>query len=386
MLPKKANPDRQDLETGEDDQEFRRATLLLAVTPGVGPIVFRRLVAFCGSPRAALEASERQLRAVEGIGPQTAAAIARQARDRERIVATIEQRMKASEQRYVIESDAEYPVALRETTAPPPLLFVRGQGKANSVATGTIAIVGSRHATRYGLRQAERLAFDRAEAGITIISGLARGIDGAAHRGALAAKGQTIAVLGGGLDRVHPTEHRALADEIRQTGCLVGEHPPGFPPRGGVFPQRNRVIAGMSQGVIVIEAGLRSGALGTVAHALEQNREVFAMPGPVDSPVSRGCHRLLRDGATLVESARDVFDAFGVGSRVAGSAEPALGLVLELNEQERRILEAVDLPHATIDDVIRATELPVSRVLATLATLEARGLIHRHSGGRVSRR
>src|SRR5205823_6223632 len=198
------------------------------------------------------------------------------------------------------ESEDGYPQSLRTIADPPGVLFVRGQLLPS--AGIAVAIVGTRHATQYGVAQAERLAAGLARCGYTIVSGLARGVDAAAHRGALKAGGRTIAVLGSGVLNVYPPEHEALASDVIARGALISENPPRSPPLSGAFPQRNRIITGLSLGLIVVEASERSGAIISARHAMEQGREVFAVPGRVDSRTSRGCHRLIRDGAKLVET------------------------------------------------------------------------------------
>jgi DNA processing protein len=251
-----------------------------------------------------------------------------------------------------------------------------------------IAIVGSRHATSYGLAQAERLAGSLARTGLTIVSGLARGIDAAAHRGALAAGGRTIAVLGSGVLTIYPPEHRDLAAQVESQGAMLSEAPPHSPPIGGAFPQRNRIISGMSLGVIVVEAGLGSGALITARLAMEQNREVFAVPGRVDNRMSHGCHRLIRDGARLVETADDVLEELGP---LAAPASDASGQAVHhpaellLNECERHVLAAIDGEATTIDSLVTLTGLEVAQVLATLTVLEMRRLVRRKGGGAVQR-
>ena len=370
----------------EGSSEFRHACLVLALTPGVGAVTYRRLIEQLGSARAALDADFDTLCQVDGIGVVGARAIQLQSRNAARIVDEVETNCQRDKQQWLTTLDDAYPNILRETSDPPPLLFCKGRLAA--LRTMGIGIVGTRHATRYGARQAERIAAELAGRGLTVTSGLARGIDAAAHRATLRVDGTTIAVLGGGLDRVFPGEHRSLADEITEHGLLLSEHPPGFPPRGGVFPQRNRVIAGMSLAVMVIEAGLRSGALITARHALEQNREVLALPGPVDSPVSRGCHQLIRDGAALLESIDDLWELLGPlfepmpdgHGRVARH-----GLELSLNPQEKAVLDAVEAEPTLLDTIAEATGLPISRVLATVSALETRGVLRRNGGGRVSR-
>jgi DNA processing protein len=286
------------------------------------------------------------------------------------------------------ESEPDYPQVLRTIPDPPGLLFVRG---AMVPSDGlAVAIVGTRHATHYGLAQAERLAAGLSRAGYTIVSGLARGIDAAAHRGALKAGGRTLAVLGSGVLCVYPPEHEQLARDVAAHGAVISENPPRSPPLSGAFPQRNRIITGLSLGVIVVEASERSGALISARHAMEQGREVFAVPGRVDSRMSRGCHRLLRDGAKLVESVDDVLEELGPLATPTPAAKddgppirhPA---ELQLNEPERAILAAITDDPVPIDEVVVATGLPVPNVLSTLSVLEMRRLIRRVGGNRVMR-
>jgi DNA processing protein len=282
--------------------------------------------------------------------------------------------------------DAKYPRSLREIHDPPGVLFVRGQFLPADALS--VAMVGTRHATPYGLRIAERLAGGLARAGFTVVSGLARGIDAAAHRGALNAGGRTLAVLGSGVLNVYPPEHVEFAEDVSQRGAVVSELPPRAAPLAGAFPQRNRIITGLCLGVVVVEAAERSGALISAQHAMEQGREVFAVPGPVDSRASRGCHRLIRDGARLVESVEDVLGELGHlvektqlddGRSVHHPAE------LQLNEPEKQILDAIATDPTTIDHIVLTTKLPVPRVLATLSVLEMRRLIRRITGTTVVR-
>jgi DNA processing protein len=284
------------------------------------------------------------------------------------------------------DADPGYPAVLREIHDPPGVLFVRGELKPQDGLA--IGIVGTRHPTQYGLRQAERLAASLSRAGLTIISGLARGIDGAAHRGALGAGGRTLAVLASGVLNIYPPEHDKLAAEVAARGALLSEAPPRGEPLAGAFPQRNRLISGMSLGVIVVEAGDRSGALITARHAMEQGREVFAVPGRIEDRASRGCHRLIRDGAKLIESADDVLEELGPlfkatpredGQIVHHPAE------LLLNEIEQQVLAVIGSDATLIDEIVAATGLAVPQVLATLSVLEVRRVIRRLSGTRVAR-
>ena len=275
--------------------------------PGIGPRLYKALVDHFGSASAVLAAPMSELRMVPGIGAKLSQAVSR-ARDEIDVAEEIEF-CRQQGIALVGLGDEGYPRMLAEIPDPPTILYVHGELKPQDSLA--IAIVGSRHATQYGLAQAERLAASLARAGLVIVSGLARGIDAAAHRGALAAGGRTIAVLGSGVAQIYPPEHKSLADEVAAQGAVVSEAPPRSQPLSGSFPQRNRIISGMSLGVIVVEASTHSGALITARHAMEQNREVFAVPGRVDNRMAHGCHRLLRDGAKLVESADDVLEELG---------------------------------------------------------------------------
>lgn len=360
------------------------ASLRLALAEGVGPVLRRALLDHFGSAAAVLRAAHRELRTVPGVGVKVASNIVRTASDPQ-----TKDLMEFCESRgveIVTPVSAEYPRLLEEIPDPPGVLFRRGTYLSSDAMA--VAIVGTRHATAYGLQQTERLATALARAGVTIVSGLARGIDGAAHRAALAAGGRTLAVLGGGILEIYPPEHRQLADDILQRGALLGESHPQAPPKSGLFPQRNRIISGLSVGVLVVEAGDHSGALITARHALEQGRDVFALPGRVDSRMSRGCHRLLRDGAKLVESVEDILEELGPLTspvRDGGGRSIHQPKELVLNDQERTVLECVGERSTGIDEVVATCGLAVPRVLSTLSVLEIRGLIRRLSGSQVIR-
>lgn len=359
-------------------------TVRLSMVPGVGPIAHRALIERFGSPREVLKASVSELRQVSGIGAKLASAIA-EARNLQDAEAELAKCREAAIE-VITESDARYPPLLAEIPDPPGVLYAQGELQERDRLA--IAVVGARHATPYGVTQAGKLAAGLARAGITIVSGLARGIDAAAHRAALEAQGRTIAVLGSGLLNLYPREHEELARQIVQHGAVISESPPRMPPMSGMFPQRNRIITGLSLGVVVVEAAERSGALISARHAMEQGREVFAVPGRVDSRMSRGCHRLLRDGAKLVESVEDIFEELGP---LAHSVPTGDGRVLrnpgelQLNLQEQAVLNVVDASATSIDEIVRRSQLPVNRVLATLSVLEMRRLVRRLSGNTVSR-
>ncbi|MGA2063924.1 MAG: DNA-processing protein DprA [Thermoguttaceae bacterium] len=356
----------------------------LSLVPGVGPRTRQKLLGRFGSPAAVLAAAPSDVRATEGVGPKLSERIAAAPReiDAEAEIALCRQHGIA----ILTDTDPQYPRMLREIADPPGLLFVRGQLRPEDALA--IGIVGTRHGTPYGLRLAERLAASLARSGLTIVSGLARGIDAAAHRGALEAGGRTLGILASGVLSIYPPEHVALAEQVAAHGALVSEQPCRSAPLAGTFPQRNRLISGLALGVIVVEAGDRSGALITARHAMEQGRDVFAVPGNVDSRSSRGCHRLLRDGAILVESADDVLEHLGPlveavpredGRTVHHPAE------LLLNEVEQKVLEAVRGEATSIDEIVARSGLGVPQVLSTLSILEMRHLLRRLSGTTVLR-
>jgi DNA processing protein len=284
-----------------------------------------------------------------------------------------------------------YPSLLQEIADPPPLMFM--QGDLRTADQLAVAIVGTRHATVYGLKQAEHFGFMLAKSGVTVVSGLARGIDAAAHRGALHGGGRTIAVLGGGLGQIYPREHHDLARQVAAQGAVISEYAPEAKPRGGMFPQRNRLISGLSLAVLVVEAPQRSGALITARLAMEQNREVLAIPGPINSRVSRGCNLLIRDGAKLVQSIDDVLEEIGPlqqpvfttdGRTIHSGAELTRDDELTLNDVERSVFAAIESTPVPVDHVITAVDLAAPRILAALTVLEVRRLIRRQ-GGRVQR-
>jgi DNA processing protein len=360
------------------------ATLRLALIPGVGPVTRKSLLEHFGSSAAALEAAPSELRRVPGVGAKLAQSIlaARETVDVEAELTICREQGVT----ILTDADPQYPRLLKEIHNPPAVLFVHGELKPDDAMA--IAIVGTRHATGYGRQQAERLAAGLARAGLTIVSGLARGIDAAAHRGALQAGGRTVAVLGGGVVNIYPPEHAELAAEIRRAGALLSENPPRYAPKSGMFPQRNRLITGLSLGVIVVEAADRSGALISAQHAMEQGREVFAVPGRVDSRASRGCHRLLREGAKLVECVEDVLEELGPLVEAAPRSDGRVvhhPAELQLNDQERCVLDAIPSDPTSIDLVATTSGLPVQRVLSTISVLEMRHLVRRVSGNLVSR-
>ncbi|HMB02970.1 MAG TPA: DNA-processing protein DprA [Isosphaeraceae bacterium] len=357
-----------------------RDLVCLTMIPGVGPHTGRALLDRFGTAGRVLDASVDSLRAVPGVGPKLAARVARARRDHD---AAAELALcQRAEVRVIPRDDPQYPPPLGDIPDPPSLLYCKGTiGPADQLA---IALVGSRRCTPYGLRTAERLAGALARVGLAVVSGLARGIDAAAHRGALQAGGRTLAVLANGLARVYPPEHEGLAREVVASGALLSEMPMRQEPLAGLFPQRNRLISGLCLGVVVVEATPRSGSLSTAHHAMEQNREVFAVPGPVDSLSSRGCHRLIRDGARLVETVDDILEELGPLVREVRPAPDEAPVrhpsELVLSDLERSLLGQLDDQPRAVDALIASTGLTASQVLATLSVLEVRRLVRRLPG------
>lgn len=270
----------------------------------------------------------------------------------------------------------DYPTNLRYIYDPPLMLYVKGEIiPEDNVA---IAIVGSRRATYYGLQNATKLAYELAAKGITIISGLARGVDSAAHRGALEAEGRTIAVLGSGLNIIYPRENERLAQNISQNGAVISEFALDTPPHRGNFPRRNRIISGLSLGVVVIEAARKSGALITANCALEQGREVFALPGKIDSFTSRGTHDLIKDGAKLVESSEDIIEeleALKFCQAKETKAENKIKVGLDLPEEERQIYTCLSSEPIHIDEIMCKVNLSYGKLLTSLLKLQHKKLV-----------
>ncbi|MBI4004296.1 MAG: DNA-protecting protein DprA [Candidatus Omnitrophica bacterium] len=278
-----------------------------------------------------------------------------------------------------------YPKLLREIHDPPLVLYIRGTLPAEELA---VAIVGSRHASLYGMQAAERLAYELALRGITIISGLARGIDSAAHRGALKAGGRTVAVLGSGLANLYPPEHAELAAQIAERGAVISEYPMETPPVGSNFPRRNRIISGLSLGVVVVEAAARSGALITVGCALEQGREVFAVPGPITTPTSQGTHQLLKDGARLVTSVEDILEELRLAPQPVPQTATSVSAPQRrsLAEEEERVFACVRQHEPRyIDAIAQDSGMEMSAVSSLLVQLELRQIIRQLPGKRFIR-
>lgn len=385
--------------------------LRLNLVPGLGPRTTQVLLEAFGSPRAILNANPEEWLAVDGVGPKLSNALAK-ARTSDAATAELDRCREQNIQLFRLGAE-DYPTALAETPDPPPLLYCRGTlTPADTIAVG---IVGSRSGTLYGKQQAERFGRELARAGVTVISGLARGIDAAAHRGALEAGGRTLAVIAPGLTKLYPPEHVDLARDIVANGAVLTESPLDRSPSQGLFPQRNRIISGMSCGVLIIEAARKSGALHTARHAMEQNRDVFALPGRITDPTSVGCLDLIRDGATLVRDVDDILNALGpLQHPVAERFEspPATGRKsgptdnipdyeratpqatrtvhspreLTLSDQERTLLEHVPTDPVPVDQVLANSGLAASQALSTLTVLEMKRFVQRMPGGYIVRR
>jgi len=369
------------LDSRSADDSTLKDLLTLTMVSGVGPLTSRALLDYFQTAGSALDASISQLKEVPGVGPKLAERIGKARSEIDPEIELAHCRRLGVE--LLPRGGDGYPPTLENIPDPPALIYVKGKLEPRDQLA--IALVGSRRCTPYGIRVAERLASSLARTGFTIVSGLARGIDAAAHRGALKAGGRTIAVLGNGLGGVYPAEHEDLAAEIAAgRGAVLSELPMGQGPLAGLFPQRNRIISGLCLGVIVVEAAPRSGSLSTAHHAMEQNREVFAVPGPVDSLASRGCHRLIRDGARLVETVDDVLEELGPLAAEVRPApdEPAVRhpAELALTDQERSLLGCLDDSPSDVDALIARTRLTASQVMATLSVLELKRMVKRLPG------
>ena len=362
----------------------------------VGPVTFGRLLKRFGSVDAALGASVSELTKVEGVGFKTAERIAA---SRDQFDAREERELAAKLGVWLLHmEDARYPRLLRQIYDPPPVVYVKGTLTRED--TLGVAIVGCRRCSLYGQEQASRFAHLLAAAGFTVVSGMARGIDTAAHSGALAAQGRTIAVQGCGLSRVFPPENAKLFELISASGACISELPLRAEPLAEHFPPRNRIIAGLSLGTLVIEAGLRSGALITAQTALESNREVMAVPGKIDSPASQGPHQLIKQGARLVESVEDIMEALGyIGEQLkdhtALTTKEAVETVeaplfdpatFNLKGHEKTLYDALGKEPAHIDQIIADTDLPAGAANAAVMSLRLKGLVRQLPGNLFARR
>jgi DNA processing protein len=382
-----------------------KSWLQLALTEGIGPILARRLIEVCGSIDAACAADTRLLRQVDGIGSVKVGGILDSLRAAAVQVDAEIERATAAGARLICPDDGLYPILLRSIPDPPLVLYIKGVIEPRDL--NALAIVGSRRCSFYGREQAERFGALLAGAGVTVISGGARGIDSAAHRGALShPHGRTIAVLGCGVNIVYPPENAALFEQIATSGrgAVISEYPIDTPPTAENFPRRNRIVSGMSRGVLVIEADERSGALITARQACDDHgRPVFAVPGRIDNKMSAGPHLLIRDGAVLTTKLEDILDNLGPVPQAAMDALPAeasasmeidadeastdkpLEVSPTLTDEQQKILAQLDGEPTSVDRIIERTELDAGVVMRELTFMSLKGVIRRVDGQMYAR-
>ena len=358
----------------------REALIALNLVENVGPVRVRQLMEHFGEAPAILRASVRDLYQVKGIGEETAAAIANWEKTVD--LAAELKRIEEFGCRVLTQDDEAYPALLRQIYDPPVVLYVKGELLAKD--KNSVGMVGSRMTTHYGIEVARKLAYQLAYTGVTVVSGGARGIDSAAHQGALSAKGRTVAVLGTGINICWPAENKVLFDRISENGALITQFPFSRPGDKQSFPIRNRIVAGMTLGTVVVEANLTSGALITANFANEYGRQVFAVPGRIDSPRSKGCHDLIKKGAKLCEGIEDILTEFEYlfppSNKPPSPAETGVLPALELSQNEQKVYDVLDNEEVSIDVVIRKSGLPASAVSVALLTLEMKRIIRQLPG------
>jgi DNA processing protein len=358
----------------------REALVALNMIEHVGPVRLRQLIDHFGDAAAILGASRNALMAVRGIGPEVAEAVA--AWEKNVDLAGELKRVQEFGCNIVTQEDETYPELLRQIYDPPTVLYVKGELR-NSDKNG-VAIVGSRQTTHYGIEVARKFGYQLGYVGVTVVSGGARGIDTAAHQGTLSAKGRTIAVLGTGINIVFPPENRELFERIAATGAVISQYPFNRNADKQSFAIRNRIVAGMTLGTVVVEANLTSGALITSNFATEYGRQVFAVPGRIDSPRSKGCHELIKKGAKLCEGAEDILSEFEYlfpsSNRLPTPNDTGVLPTLSLSDNEQRVYDALTNEPTPIDDVIRHSGLPSSAVSVSLLSLEMKRIVKQIPG------
>ena len=367
------------------DTDILKHWLALYHAPGVGAVAFQRILDAVPDLRTLGHQSSEQL---DGLGISTATIAALRQTDTASISRDLEWHLQPGN-RIMTCRDPDYPVMLAQLDAPPPVIYVHGD--CALLSEPQLAMVGSRHPTPSGIRIATEFARYLSAAGLVVTSGLALGIDAACHAGALQAGAPTIAVMGTGLDRVYPARHRDLARQIAEHGALVSEFPVGTAPRAENFPQRNRLISGMSLGTLVVEAALRSGSLITARYAGEQGREVFAIPGSINNPLARGCHQLIRQGAKLVETARDVIDELGMLAASCATAQAATDAGTAANDTGKlspdyqQLIDLMGFDSTSIDQLVSTSGLTPAEVSSMLLQLEMSGYLASSPGGLYNR-
>jgi DNA processing protein len=371
------------------EREELASWLRLVLTPGVGNETARKLLTAFGLPSSLFSESAAALR--DAVGASLAAALAQEplelATQLELTLDWLAQEQPGVPRRVLKLGDDDYPASLLDTADPPLMLYVLGA--VPSQWPDAIAVVGSRNPTPQGETNARQFARSLAQAGLTVVSGLALGVDGAAHEGALegAAPGQiaTIAVVGTGLDQVYPRQHTGLAERIVQRGLIVSEYPLATPPLPANFPKRNRIIAGLTAGTLVVEAALKSGSLITARLAVEQGKDVFAIPGSIHSTQARGCHELLRQGAKLVESAQDVLEELKPGLVMAGQPPNSAPAGTSSGTRAQQLLKAIGYDPVSLDALVARTGSSTAELQAHLLELELAGQVARLPGGLFQR-
>ncbi len=344
----------------------------LKAVPGIGNVAFRRLLERFDTPEAALKAPLSSLAGFKGITPAVIDGIKNGGW--QRFAEEECRRLETSAARLVTYISHDYPKSLFEIPDPPPFLYIKGELRSHELA---IAIVGSRRATSYGLMTTGKMAESLASHGVCVVSGMARGVDTAAHKGALQTGGRSIGVLGCGVDKIYPPENRSLFEEMANRGCLVSEFPLGTLPLAENFPRRNRIISGLSRGVLVVEAAEKSGSLITAQYALEHGRDVYAVPGNISFATSRGCNRLIKQGAKLVDCVEDILEDLP-GGELAALDTPlfqSLPRTFALTPKEAAIYELLARSPLHIDDIISQTELTAGEVSSMLLHLELKGAV-----------
>ena len=355
----------------KDAESWLRLTLI----PGLGSSALRKLLSEFGSPEAVLAARGADLKPFVDSELSALIAAGGNIQSAHRALEWLEDPAN----HLVTLADAEYPQMLLQTADPPPLFYVKGRREL--LNRPSLAIVGSRNASPQGIASAEEFARTLSDAGVTIVSGLALGIDAAAHRGGLAGAARSIAVIGTGPDIVYPARNRDLAHQLAATGALMSEFPLGTPAIGSNFPRRNRVISGMTRGCLVVEAALESGSLITARYANEQGREVFALPGSIHSPLVKGCHALIKQGAKLVDSASDILEELNLGS----SMSVARDLPADLSPEAEQLLAAMGFEPCDLDALCARLQTGPDKLVALLLNLELQGLVETLPGGRYQR-
>ncbi|MGD0278602.1 MAG: DNA-processing protein DprA [Smithella sp.] len=366
------------------DYDNLKYWIALKSIPGIGNVTFSALMDKFGSGPAIFAAPVSHLKEVRGFSKEIATAVT-SFKDWDNVKKEFEL-IDKNKVNIITYQDELYPRKLLNIYDRPPFIYVRGHLHEEDI---NIAIVGSRMASTYGKYTTERISRELALKGLTIVSGMARGIDSAAHRGAVEAHGKTIAVLGSGLDVIYPPENKNLFDDIIQNGAVISEFPLGTPPRPANFPTRNRIISGMSYGVVIVEAGVKSGSLITAGLALEQGREVFAVPGSIDAAGSRGTNKLIKQGAKLIENIDDILEEILPQIEQRTTLKPPLDSNFEdmtnnhaetLNEADQKIIDFITKSRIHVDDLISSTGLSSAYILSALTTMELKGIVTQHPG------